>query len=114
MAIRWAHLDRHRAEARGPEIALSGGMVLAGGVTLLAAWKIAPVLILPVASLVLLAAGLAIAAAFAQRPSPKGKLSYRDSAGFLILLGFVAAILTDSSAVALLSDAVARYASRLT
>ena len=105
MTTRMPHLAWHGAEPHGPELALAGAAAVTATAVLLATWKLPAALILPVASLVLLLAGFALALAFWQRPSPARQLSYRDVAGLLVFLGFAAALLSDTSALAPLFEA---------
>jgi hypothetical protein len=99
MAIRMAHAD-WQGGTHGPELALTGASVLTAVTILMAAWKLPPVFILPVVSLVLLVAGFALALAVWKRPVHGRRLSYRDVAGLLVFFGFAAALLSDISVLA--------------
>jgi hypothetical protein len=58
------------------------------------------VLILPILSVVLLGGGFTLALAVWRRPVPAGQLCYRDVAAALVFCGFVAALLSDTAALA--------------
>jgi hypothetical protein len=105
MATRITDSAWHGRETHGPELALAGAAAVTAAAVLLAAWKLPAALVLPVASLVLLLAGFGLALAYWQRPSPARQLSYRDVAGLLVFLGFTAALLIDTSALAPLFEA---------
>lgn len=100
MASRITHVGSQGSEAHGPELALAGAAAVTAAAVLLAAWRLPASLILPVASLVLLVAGFALALAFWHRPSPSRQLSYRDVSGLLVFFGFAAALLSDTAAFA--------------
>jgi hypothetical protein len=104
MATRMTHFDRLGAEPHGPELALAGAAGITAAAVVVAAWKLPAALILPVASLVLLLAGFALALACWHRHTPGRHLSYRDVAGILVFFGFAAALLSDTSALAPLFD----------
>jgi hypothetical protein len=93
-------LDSQGTESHGPELALAGTAAVTVSAASLVAWKLSPVLILPVAGLVLLLAGATLALAFWHRPTLNRSLNYRDVSAMLVFFGFAAALLSDVSALA--------------
>jgi hypothetical protein len=102
------HARLRRGGTDGPQLALAGASVLIAATVLPASSHLRFDLILPVASLVLLAAGFALAAVVRTRPVRRGRLSYRDVAALLVFFGFGAALLGDPAAVASLFEGETR------
>ena len=105
MATRMSHFDWPGPDVRGPGLAFAGAAAVTVAAVMWAVWKMSPVLILPVASLVLLLVGFGVALACWHRPAQRRRLGYRDVAGVLVFLGFAAAILSDSVALGALLHA---------
>jgi hypothetical protein len=94
-------LDRHEADARGPELALAGAGAATAAAMILAAVQLPGLAVLPVGSLVLLVAGFAAAALWwGSEARESRRLSYRDVAGILVFFGFAAALLSDPAGIA--------------
>jgi hypothetical protein len=108
MGFKITDFGQRRDAARGPELALTGAAGLAAATVLLAAWKLPVALILPAVSLVLLAAGFALALIVWKGAVSRHRLSYRDVAAMLVFFGFGAALLSDLSALAPLFDRAGR------
>ena len=102
------HARLRRDGTDGPQLMLAGAPVLVAATVLPASWHLPFDLILPVASLVLLAAGFALAAVVHRRPVRRGQLSYRDVAALLVFFGFGAAVLGDPAALASLFEGETR------
>ena len=107
MQTRRSLAPRRGRAAQGPDIALAAAAAAVAGVILVAAWRLPVALILPAASLALLAAGFALAVVFWERAEPRERLSYRDVAAVLVFFGFAAALLTDTAALGPLFEPVA-------
>jgi hypothetical protein len=102
------HARSRGDDAHGPQLALAGASGLTAATITTAAWKLPFALILPVASLMLLAAGFALAVAVWKRPVKGSRLSYRDVAALLVFFGFGAALMSDTAALSPLLGAQGR------